>query len=548
MTDGEIRGASSLPSPSAWGGRTPPWTAGAAQWSSAEGPHGLLDLVDQAVVMCDESGVVHGFNGPAAAVFPQLRTGGPLVEPMASAAARGAERFACVVAGRRLSGHRRRWNGYAVWLVRRDSPVRRDEQPPPAGRGRSDFLEQAGVRLSSSLHHGRTVRALVQAPLPVLADAAVAVLPVPGHRATWHRAGQGAGADSGEMPVAALQGAPWVADALGGRQRRPVVRALGELGDVAALLPQGPDCEGLVIPLSGNGVPVGVLVLVRGPGRQGFDEADIELGEQLAAKAGPAIGASALYSQQARTTAVVQEDLAPAPLPDVDGIVLGAAYRPAAEALRMSGDFYHVAAERDGGVTFFFGDVCGKGAEAALLAGQVRQSLRTLALVESDPLRTLGLLNRALLTSASRFTTLLTGSVLPAPGGGLTVRAAGGGHLPPLVLRGDGRVETVPVEGTLVGILPEAEFGLTEFRLEPGELMLLYSDGVTEARGGPAGNTMYGDERLVRDLATCRGMPAGAVTERVELLTTGWLGGRGHDDITVLAVQAPVRDGGREVR
>lgn len=71
--------------------------------------------------------------------------------------------------------------------------------------------------------------------------------------------------------------------------------------------------------------------------------------------------------------------------------------------------------------------------------------------------------------------------------------------------------------------------------------MLLYSDGLTEARGGMSGREIYGDERLVDALASCVGMQAPSVAERLELLTTEWLAGRPHDDISLLTLQAPPR-------
>ncbi|WP_181768456.1 PP2C family protein-serine/threonine phosphatase, partial [Streptomyces albidus (ex Kaewkla and Franco 2022)] len=305
----------------------------------------------------------------------------------------------------------------------------------------------------------------------------------------------------------------------------------------------------LVLQLSGGGVPAGALVLLRGPERAGFGATDSELAHRFAARAGLALATAALYSQQAHTIAVLQESLRPGPLPVADGLRLGAAYRPAAEALRLSGDFYHVARHPEEGVTFFFGDVCGKGAEAAVSAGRVRQSLRMLELTALDPLRELEVLNEAMLDDEYRFTTLLTGSARPLPGGGAIVETAGGGHLPPLVLRGDGRVEEVTFGGTVVGAVPDPSFGRAEFRLEPGEAVLLHSDGVTEARGGPTGDEMYGEERLAGALASCLGMPAGSVAERLELLTTQWLAGRPHDDIAVLVLQAPpLRSGARQER
>ncbi|MGV9851717.1 PP2C family protein-serine/threonine phosphatase [Streptomyces sp. NPDC003442] len=414
-------------------------------------------------------------------------------------------------------------------------------------RDRSAFLEETTRRLGASLHHGRTVRALVEMVIPKLADASVVVLPASGRRTHWRRAGPGDARSAGEVAVATLERIPKVADALYGLQPRPAVIRPQEMAALDDVLPgelvHGE--EALVVQLAAGGVPAGALIMLRGPERPRFEDADIELAHQFALRAGLALATAALYSQQAHTIAVLQASMAPEPLPVADGLRLGAAYRPAAEALRISGDYYHVAPRPAGGVTFFFGDVSGKGAEAAVLAGRVRQSMRTLAMVKRGPdlLGDLQLLNDLVISAGHRFTTLVTGSARPCDDGSVKVEIASGGHLPPLALRGDGRVEEIVCEGMLVGAVPDPSFGRTEFRLEPGELMLLYSDGLTEARGGMSGREIYGDERLVDALAGCVGMQAPSVAERLELLTTEWLAGRPHDDISILTLQAPPRRG-----
>ncbi|MFG2889846.1 PP2C family protein-serine/threonine phosphatase [Streptomyces sp. NPDC048248] len=533
-----------------------------------------------------------GFNRPAARLFPRLRVGevlGAAAGPLATAFARGEAHFDASFGGRRLVGRRETCEGHMVWLVsdlgaRGDREDASCESPPndadtargdagtkrgDAGTSRTDadapreravtlrecqvtlkaerehsaFLERAGAQLGGSLHHGRTVRTLARSVLPLPVDAAVVVLPVHGRRSSWHRAGPGEAEASGQLPTEVLDRVPPIDDALSGLSPGAGPFPADELRDLTDVLPPHLTHGGqaLVLPLSGSGVSAGALLLIRVPERQGFAGPDIDLARQYAARAGLALATADLYSQQAQTTAVLRANLEPRPLPAVDGVGLGAAYRPSAQALRISGDFYDVAPRPDGGVSFFFGDVCGKGAEAAVLAGLVQQSLRTLALTDTAPVRDLHLLNDVLLGDESRFTTLVTGTARPAPDHGLTVVTAGGGHLPPLILRRDGRVEEVTIDGTVVGILPDPSFDLTTSRLAPGELMLLYSDGVTEARGGPSGYALYGDERLARALAECQGMPAGAVAERVELLSAQWLGGRPHDDIAVLALQAPPR-------
>ncbi|MCQ8191970.1 PP2C family protein-serine/threonine phosphatase [Streptomyces rugosispiralis] len=526
---------------------------GRGVWGCAPARLGeLLDLVDEAVVICDRvDGPVRGFNRAAARLFPGLRPGSPVsmssAAPLARAAARRAERFHAVHGGRRLRGRLHTAGGPAVWLVHQVSGAQEAEAALFEERDRSAFLEETTRRLGASLHHGRSARALVEMVIPRLADASVVVLPASGRRTRWHRAGPGDARSAGEVAVETLERVPKVSDALYGLQPRPAVIRPRELAALDDVMPgefvRGE--EALVVQLGAGGVPAGALIMLRGPERARLEAADIELAHRFAERAGLALATAALYSQQAHTMAVLQAGLAPEPLPAVDGLRLGAAYRPAAEALRISGDYYHVAPCPAGGVTFFFGDVSGKGAEAAVLAGHVRQSMRTLAMVRRgpDPLGDLQLLNDLVISAGHRFTTLVTGSARPRGDGSVKVEIASGGHLFPLTLRGDGRVEEIVCEGMLVGAVPDPSFGRTEFRLEPGELMLLYSDGLTEARGGVSGREIYGDERLVDALASCVGMQAPSVAERLELLTTEWLAGRPHDDISLLTLQAPPRRG-----
>ncbi|MET8354031.1 MULTISPECIES: PP2C family protein-serine/threonine phosphatase [unclassified Micromonospora] len=161
----------------------------------------------------------------------------------------------------------------------------------------------------------------------------------------------------------------------------------------------------------------------------------------------------------------------------------------------------------------------GRGRSAPL-----RQCLQALHRVESHPGRLLRLLNDALLETTQahgqgRFATIVLGVARPEREGGLTLTMAGGGHLPPLVLRASGEVETVPLRGMLIGVVPDPRVGEVTVRLAPGETCLLYSDGVTEARGGRRGDEQFGPERLVTAVTGCQRMPAPAVAERVEQVT-----------------------------
>ena len=301
---------------------------------------------------------------------------------------------------------------------------------------------------------------------------------------------------------------------------------------------------GAVVSLPGNGVPAGALVLVRdGAARATATARDAALVDEFAQRAGIAMAAAALYARQVRTAGVLRASLLQPSLPRVPGLTLGAAYRPADEGLLIGGDFYDVLHRPGTATTFLLGDVCGKGVDAAVSTGRVRQSVLALRRVEDDPVRLLELLNATMLDAAPpdrapRFVTLVFGTATPLPGGGIRLVLAGGGHLPPLVVRGD-RVEQVDIGGMLVGAVPDARFRARTVDLAPGESCVLYTDGVTEALGGVDGRQVFGEERLAAVLAGCDVLPAPGIADRVVQHVTQWLASGHHDDIAVLVRAGP---------
>lgn len=110
-----------------------------------------------------------------------------------------------------------------------------------------------------------------------------------------------------------------------------------------------------------------------------------------------------------------------------------------------------------------------------------------------------------------------------------------------MIVRSDGRVEEADTRGQLVGVLEQIRAHTFETTLAPGETCVLYTDGVTEARGGPIGTHMFGEERLAAVLEQCAGMPAEAVVEHIMMVTTQWVNRREHDDIAVVAITSPRR-------
>jgi serine phosphatase RsbU (regulator of sigma subunit) len=354
--------------------------------------------------------------------------------------------------------------------------------------------------------------------------------------------------EEGTLPEHLIGDVPGLVEALAGFP--PIPSRWLDAGQAPDwLLPAGfgPIGALLVTPLPGNAEPAGALVLARHGPDATFSPEDEMLARIFAARAGAALSAAALYRDQVDTTAVLQAGLLPPELDQPDGIELAGSYQAAHDALRIGGDFYDVfgPTEASPDTVIALGDVCGTGPEAAVLTGKVRQTLRALRLVDAAPADMLRVLNQALLHGAParqhRFVTLVVGSVRRADHGRVRLTLATGGHPPPLVLRNDGTVEEVPVTGTLIGAVARTEVRPADVELAAGELCLLYSDGLTEARGGPAGAEQWGEARLQTALSTCHGMPATATVERLRQLVSDWMRGGVRDDIAMLAVRAPAR-------
>jgi serine phosphatase RsbU (regulator of sigma subunit) len=529
----------------------------------------LIELVDglaEAVIICTAQGVAELANAAARRLLPGLAVGKPLAQcgagllTRALATATGA--FDGEHHGRRLRGLCRRLaDGRMVWYIRDLTAEHLHTDSLLAERARAAFLSEAGNQLSMSLQREQTLHSVVTLPVPFLADSVALVLPPLNGQCRWIRYGLGDAAPVDDFvsfdrltPVPGLVeifGRKPSLDCRPGRRGEAAPWVASELTDLEWLVPGhfGPSGTVLVVPMpvpGPRGRLVSALLAARTGARPGFNPREVALVQQFAARAGAALATATVYGEQARMALALQASLLPPRLPQIDGAVLAAAYRPARETLRIGGDFYDAFAT-DGGGMFALGDVCGKGLEAAVLSGRVRQSVHSLRMVTDRPLHLIDLLNKALMTAPdaihrSQFTTLLLGTWTAAEPDGLAVTIAGGGHPAPLICHPDGKSEPVTVGGMPVGALAGAEFREVELHLGPGDTLLAYSDGVTEARGGHSGQEMFGDDRLRAAVAGLPGAPPEELVSRLLRLVDDWLAGRDHDDIALLAIGAPPRD------
>lgn len=202
--------------------------------------------------------------------------------------------------------------------------------------------------------------------------------------------------------------------------------------------------------------------------------------------------------ERARVLAeTLQQTLIPPRPPQVPGLLIDGAYRPAGNGREVGGDFYDVFQIREGEWVVAIGDVCGKGAAAAALTAFVRHSIRFQAVLTSDPAEVLRRVNEGLLHHDSdRFCTAAV-LRLKRDGSQWQARVAVAGHPLPLLRTGD-TVRDLGVPGSLLGVLPEAEIVSVLVPLGVRDSVVLYTDGVTEARSGA---DLYGDDRLASLIA-----------------------------------------------
>ncbi|MFJ8655522.1 PP2C family protein-serine/threonine phosphatase [Streptomyces rochei] len=241
-----------------------------------------------------------------------------------------------------------------------------------------------------------------------------------------------------------------------------------------------------------------------------------------------------------RLARALQRTLLPPALPDVPGLQVAAAYHTAS-ADEVGGDFYDLFPLDDGRWAFFLGDVCGKGADAAALTSLTRYTLRAAAIYDPDPCAALANLDAVLKGeyqgSDPRYCTAVFGVLQPMPDGSYSVTLAGGGHPSALALRADGSVQAISTAGgQLIGMLPSPQFVQTTARLFPGECLLLYTDGLTEAR--TSDGRMLDEDGLTRHLAATAPRTADQLLQSVEALLA-CLGEGVTDDTALLALSVP---------
>ena len=256
--------------------------------------------------------------------------------------------------------------------------------------------------------------------------------------------------------------------------------------------------------------------------------------ERAAARA--ALEASERFAALART---LQETLLPPHLPQLPGIEVAARHLPAGSGGEVVGDFYDVFQTGRSTWGVVMGDVCGKGVEAAKITALARYTLRAAAIEHRSPKQVLDLLNSAMLhqhPDSERFITAAY-ATLQQRRGLVTVRISSAGHPPALLRRPGGDVEAVDAPGQILGVFASPQLVDRRRDLRPGDALVLYTDGVLEARRD---GEQYGDQRL-RDLLAALPDDASAarIAEAVEQEVLDFGGLDPSDDTAVLVLRVP---------
>jgi serine phosphatase RsbU (regulator of sigma subunit) len=267
---------------------------------------------------------------------------------------------------------------------------------------------------------------------------------------------------------------------------------------------------GAVIPIATPAEVLAALTIVSvRPGapvtRETMDEA-VRIGGQAAL----AIDNARLYQQQKQFADTMQRSMLPQSVPDLEGLELGAAYESSAR-VEVGGDVYDFMELPDGRLALALGDVTGHGIEAAADMAMAKFVFRSLAREHSEPSDFLQSANDVVVgeIAPGKFITMVYVVVDPATG---AVSAAGAGHPPPRVVRSDGTVTALDARGIVLGVDAGQSYEEVHESLAPDDTVVLYTDGVIEARRD---GELYGQARLDKLLGERAGLPPAQLARAV---------------------------------
>jgi serine phosphatase RsbU (regulator of sigma subunit) len=297
-------------------------------------------------------------------------------------------------------------------------------------------------------------------------------------------------------------------------------------------------------PLQTDDRVIGLIYLDSTGTSQPFSSADLDLLTVMANVAAMRIERERLalvekeqqfLESELRQAAEIQRQCLPAKAPEVAGYTLAGFSQP---CRTVGGDYYGFFERRDGRVSIVLGDVAGKGMAAALLMMNLQARVQILAEDADDPAVIAERLNRTLepICPSNRFVTLFVMILDPATG---DLAFCNAGHEPALVVRAGGEIQPLLEGGPVVGLFGNLQYERGDCRLEAGDAVVLFTDGITEARGPD--REEFGTDRLGEVFRARDGASATDVLKSLDGAVKKWLAGaQAHDDVTAVAL---VREG-----
>ncbi len=298
----------------------------------------------------------------------------------------------------------------------------------------------------------------------------------------------------------------------------------------------------ITVALQARGEVTGALTIGVAWSRRRYRREDVRFAWILSGRVALALDNSGLFANLERAEAAraeiaetLQRGLLPSPLPHIPGWSIAAMYRPAGAENEVGGDFYDVF-RVPGGWMLVIGDVTGRGAHAASITAVARYTLRTAAVLTDDPLVAMRTLNRALLARGDSALCSLAAVTL-SEDRFEPLRLAVAGHPPPLLIDAESVSEVASADPVL-GAFHDAEWGIARCEVEPGQQLVIVTDGITEAQGAEG---RFGEARLRAELGGTSN-PAMAL-QRLEASLHAFTNGGLDDDVAMLAIARASNEG-----
>jgi serine phosphatase RsbU (regulator of sigma subunit)/anti-sigma regulatory factor (Ser/Thr protein kinase) len=383
------------------------------------------------------------------------------------------------------------------------------------------FLARSTERLFTTLDSAKMLQLLLESMLDGFADFAVAASLLDGRLRVVAEAGVNAAVfrDATEREMVASL-----------KNRRSILK--GSESHVRRALNVGPLSE-TVHPLSWMMVPLFAGDAIYGSivccsNTRPYDRSDLELLEEIGRRASLALEHAESFARERRLTQTLQQATLPTQLASIENATLSAVYRPAASDVRVGGDWYDAFDLDDHRVLLTVGDVTGHGLQASIVMGKLRHAINVVAMYERNPVQILNAAERVLLQRFPGSVATAFVAIVDSKHG--TITYANAGHPYPLVRRSDGTLKELQAEGLPIGLrsIGEERSPVTS-GLGDVQLLVLYTDGLTEATRDPLAGERLLHEALTSDAVLFVGSPA-------RFIESYCVRSQSPDDVAILAL------------